>query len=77
MPASPGASAERVEALITTPLEDAIHELAEIDSTSSSSRSGTSIVHLQIRADLTATHVDQAWAPIGEHAEPSRIHIVR
>ena len=30
----PGASAERVEALITEPLEDAINELAEIDSAS-------------------------------------------
>ncbi|WP_339749557.1 efflux RND transporter permease subunit [uncultured Maricaulis sp.] len=70
--ASPGASAERIEALITTPLEDAIHELAEIETTSSSSRSGISIIHLQIRDDLTATQVDQAWTQIREQVESVR-----
>ncbi len=59
--AFPGASAERVEALVTEPIENAIHELAEIEDTSSTSQSGVSVVHLQIREDLNATQVDQAW----------------
>ena len=70
--AAPGASAERVEALITAPIEDAIHELAEIESTSSSSRSGISIIHLQIREDLNATEVGQAWTQIREQVESVR-----
>jgi len=70
--AFPGASAERVEALVTEPLENAIHELAEINDTSSTSQSGVSIIHLQIREDLNATEVDQAWTQIREQVESVR-----
>tara|TARA_R110000868_G_scaffold86206_2_gene241830 strand:- start:11998 stop:15141 length:3144 start_codon:yes stop_codon:yes gene_type:complete len=70
--AFPGASAERVEALITAPLEDAINELAEINETSSTSRSGISIIHLRIREDLNSTEVDQAWTQIREQVESVR-----
>jgi len=68
----PGASAERVEALITEPLEDAINELAEIDETFSTSRSGISVVGLAIREDLNATEVDQAWTKISEQVDTVR-----
>ncbi|MFS2318087.1 efflux RND transporter permease subunit [Maricaulis sp. D1M11] len=70
--AFPGASAERVEALITEPLENTIHELAEINQTSSSSRSGVSVISLQIREDLNPTQVDQAWTKIREQVESVR-----
>jgi len=70
--AFPGASAERVEALVTEPLENAIHELAEINTTSSNSRSGVSVIQLQIREDLNATRVDQAWTQIREQVESVR-----
>ncbi|MCR9267029.1 MAG: efflux RND transporter permease subunit, partial [Alphaproteobacteria bacterium] len=62
----PGASAERVEALVTEPIEDAIHGLAEIDDTSSNSRSGISVITLQVREDLSPPEVDQAWTLIRE-----------
>ncbi|MAK64072.1 MAG: acriflavin resistance protein, partial [Maricaulis sp.] len=62
----PGASAERVEALVTEPLEEAIHGLAEINETSSNSRSGISVITLQVREDLSVTEVDQAWTLIRE-----------
>ena len=68
----PGASAERVEALVTEPLEDAIHELAEIELTSSNSRSGISIITLQVREDLSPIEVDQAWTLIREQVERAR-----
>ena len=70
--AFPGASAERVEALVTEPLENAIHELAEINQTSSNSRSGVSVIQLQIREDLNETQVDQAWTQIREQVESVR-----
>jgi multidrug efflux pump subunit AcrB len=73
--AFPGASAERVEALITEPLEDAIHELAEIEQTSSTSRSGVSIIQMQIREDLNATEVDQSWTQIREQVESVRTRL--
>ena len=62
----PGASAERVEALVTEPIEDAIHGLAEIEDTSSNSRSGISVITLQVREDLSPPEVDQAWTLIRE-----------
>lgn len=68
----PGASAERVEALITEPLEDAIHELAEINETSSNSRSGISIISVQVREDLNPVEVDQAWTLVREQVESVR-----
>ena len=71
----PGASAERVEALVTEPLEDAIHELAEIDETSSDSRSGISVISLQVREDLSPDDVDQAWTLIREQVEGVRQHL--
>jgi multidrug efflux pump subunit AcrB len=73
----PGASAERVEALITEPLEEAIHELAEIQQTSSTSRSSVSVIRLQIREDLNATEVNQAWTQIREQVESVRTTLPR
>ena len=70
--AFPGASAERVEALISEPLEQAIHELAEIEETKSTSRSGVSVVRLTIREDLDATEVEQTWTQIRERVESVR-----
>lgn len=70
--AFPGASAERVEALVTEPLEEAIHELAEIHETSSNSRSGISIISLQVREDLSRVEVDQAWTLVRERVERAR-----
>jgi multidrug efflux pump len=44
----PGASPERVEQLVTDPLEKAIQELPELDSISSTSRTGISVINVQI-----------------------------
>ncbi|MBO6796902.1 efflux RND transporter permease subunit [Maricaulis sp.] len=67
-----GASAERVEALITEPLEDAINELAEIDETFSTSRSGVSVIGMSIREDLSQAEVDQTWTKIREQVDSVR-----
>lgn len=61
-----GASAERVEALITDPIEQALLELSEVDELNSVSRSGVSIITLDIRDDLSDSEVDQAWNRIRE-----------
>ncbi|WP_420433147.1 efflux RND transporter permease subunit [Hyphobacterium sp.] len=68
----PGASAERVEALITDPIEDSIRELAEIDEVISTSRSGISLININIREDLSATEVDQTWTQIREQVDAVR-----
>ncbi len=44
----PGASAERVEALVTDPIEDSLRELSEIKKITSTSRSGISIIAVEL-----------------------------
>jgi len=44
----PGASATRIEALVTDPVEDALREIAEIGELESTSRAGVSVVNIQL-----------------------------
>jgi len=50
--ALPGASAERVERLVTDPLEEAIDELDDIKRLSSTSRTGVSVIELELYQDV-------------------------
>ncbi|WP_421791195.1 efflux RND transporter permease subunit [Hyphobacterium sp.] len=68
----PGASAERVEALITDPIEDSIRELPEIDSLISTSRSGVSLININIREDISPAEVEQTWTQIREQVDAVR-----
>ncbi|MEE4300792.1 MAG: efflux RND transporter permease subunit, partial [Pseudomonadales bacterium] len=47
--ALPGASAERVEALVAKPIEDALRELSEIKTIESTSRPGISLVSIELQ----------------------------
>lgn len=49
----PGAAAERVEALVSAPIEEVIKELPELDFVRSESRAGVSIVSVNIRESYT------------------------
>ncbi len=60
----PGADAERMEALVTDPIEALLQELPEIDRIDSSSRQNVSQVGLDLREDLTAAEIDDAWTLI-------------
>ncbi|HAQ33929.1 MAG TPA: AcrB/AcrD/AcrF family protein, partial [Alphaproteobacteria bacterium] len=68
----PGASAERVEALVTAPLEQAILELAEIEELESDSRNGVSIIQMAMRDDLRPDQVDEGWTLIREQVDSVR-----
>lgn len=57
----PGADAERMEALVTEPLESALMELPELEEVNSTSRAGVSQITLNVREDLNGTEVDNAW----------------
>ena len=48
----PGASPQRVEQLVTDPIEEAIQELPEIDFITSTSKTGVSIVMVNVRAEF-------------------------
>ncbi len=65
----PGASAERVEALVAEPLESRILELAEIKRVRSTLRAGTSQMEIELREDLSASQVDQAWSLVRDQVD--------
>jgi len=62
----PGASAERVEALVTDPLENAIKELFEVDETTSVSKTGVSIITVEIKEEFRGNAVEPIWTQVRE-----------
>lgn len=68
----PGADAERMEALVTEPMERALMELPEMDELVSVSRAGVSQIGIQIREDLSEPEVDDAWTLIRQQVEIAR-----
>ncbi|MGP1275461.1 MAG: efflux RND transporter permease subunit [Caulobacterales bacterium] len=68
----PGADAERVEALLSEPVERSLMELAEVEETNSVSRANISSVSFNIREDLSETEVEQAWTKIREQVASVR-----
>ena len=59
----PGATAERVEALVTEPIEDALRTLPEVDVISSSSQAGLSVIRVELKETITAWF-GMAWRPV-------------
>jgi multidrug efflux pump len=60
----PGASAERVEALVTDVIEDELRQLYEIKEINSTSRSGTSVVFIELQAWVDNTSNEQIFSKI-------------
>lgn len=58
----PGASAERVEALVTEPVEEELSEIEEVDTLASVSKLGISIVTVTLKE--TVREVDEVWARV-------------
>lgn len=59
--AFPGAGPERVESLVTDPLEQVVQELPELDYVSSESRTGVSIIRVNIRQDVPDENLQDVW----------------
>jgi len=57
----PGAGPERVESLVTNPIEEVVQELPELDYVSSESRTGVSIIQVSIRQDVDASTLPDIW----------------
>ncbi len=66
----PGASAERVEALVTEKLEDELQEIEEIKDLRSSSRSGISTVTIELKDNVYA--VDEVWSRVRDKLDDAR-----
>ena len=79
----PGASPERIEQLVTDPIEEAIQELPEIDFISSTSKTGVSIVMVNVRDefddmrpiwDALRRKVERAAADLPEGVSDPRVN---
>lgn len=65
----PGADAERVESLVTRPIEDAIAEVEGIEEIRSTSRAGVSNVVVELRDAVT--EVEPVWSQVRDHLDDS------
>jgi len=66
----PGATPERVEQLVTDPLETAIMEMPELDHVESTSRAGVSIIRVELRPEVT--DVQAGWDKLRRKIDDSR-----
>lgn len=57
----PGAGPERVEALVTSPIEQAVQEIPEMDFMTSESRTGVSIVKVTLKQDVKKEELQPVW----------------
>lgn len=60
----PGATAERVEALVTEKIEDQLIEIEQIDEFISDSRNGISVIRLELIPRITDAEIDQVWVDV-------------
>ncbi|MGB7303047.1 MAG: efflux RND transporter permease subunit [Burkholderiaceae bacterium] len=60
----PGADPERVEALVTEPLERGLREISEIGDVNSTSATGISIVSVELRDTIDKDLIESVWSEI-------------
>lgn len=60
----PGASAERVEALIARKIEDEFRELSEIETVSSISRNGVAVVTVELDEQIQGRQAEEAFSKV-------------
>lgn len=71
----PGADAERMEALVTKPLETALSELPEINDLVSTSRANISQIQIDMDESLSEAEVDDAWTLVRQQVEVARAEL--
>ncbi len=57
-----GADPARVEAQVTEKIEEELREIPEIDEISSVSRSGISVITIELSEFISDTAIEQAWS---------------
>lgn len=62
--AFPGASPERVETLVTTEIETAVKEIPEVDTITSSSGSGISIIAIELVETIDPSEIENIWSEV-------------
>ncbi|MBE9100860.1 efflux RND transporter permease subunit [Vacuolonema iberomarrocanum] len=69
----PGADAERVEVLVTEKIEEEIAEVEEVLTYESTSRSGVSIVTIELSEQLTAAEVSGVWSRVRDRLDDATL----
>ncbi len=69
----PGASAERVESLVTEPLEDVLDDIEEIKQVTSTSLAGISSIVIELKD--TIYEVDQIWSRVRDKLDDARVDL--
>ena len=62
--AFPGADPERVESLVSIPIEESLEEIPEIDLIESASRPDVSVVTIELSPTLPDRRIEQIWAEV-------------
>ncbi len=65
----PGASSERVESLVTKPIEDELRELYEIKEIESTSRDGASVIAIELQDWTDASNNEQIFSKIRDRLD--------
>ena len=60
----PGAEPARVEALVTEPIEEELREIPEIEEINSVSRTGVSVISLDLVLDIDPDRIEQIWTEV-------------
>jgi multidrug efflux pump subunit AcrB len=60
----PGATPDRVEALITRPLEDELRTISEIDEISSTSTTGVASIRIKLKWDMDNNGLERVWSEV-------------
>ncbi len=68
----PGASAARVEALVTEPLEDRLREIEEIRDIISVSRDGVSVVNIELLDEVPRDELSGVWSRVRDKVSDAR-----
>jgi multidrug efflux pump len=71
--AYPGATSERVEALVSEPIENQLRKMPEIDDIWSTSRPGLSVVSMRLKDEVTAT--DEVWSRARDYLADAQIEM--
>ncbi|MEO1796146.1 MAG: efflux RND transporter permease subunit, partial [Pseudomonadota bacterium] len=68
----PGADPERVEALVSAKIEEELREIPEVDTVTSVSRSGVSVVSVELLETLDEATIEQVWSEARDAVEDAR-----
>ncbi|MEM1073625.1 MAG: efflux RND transporter permease subunit [Pseudomonadota bacterium] len=68
----PGADPARVETLVTAEIEEELREIAEVDVIESVSRSGVSVISVELLQTLDEATIEQVWSEARDAVEDAR-----